>query len=87
MRWKFDIDTVFIKMLKGRENYKETLEFKSAFLDYLEGDWKQAANKFKEILYKNPIMSPSNSLYNYIKKLNFIVPKNWRGHRLISEII
>ena len=60
--------------------------WENAIYFYKNGNWEKAKKYFEDCLEEDNNDGPANTLYNYIKKLNFKSPENWKGERdLVSK--
>ena len=52
---------------------------------YLDGDWKTARALFSKCLKINPSDGPSETIFEYMNRLDFKVPENWKNCREMTE--
>ena len=70
-------------------NIKRPSEFLSKFIkgfnSYIEGNWMNAMDLFKECLILDPNDGPTKNLSNFISSYNNIKPSSWMGYRILSS--
>ena len=81
-----DEDLDLNKIIIKKKNYKEFYElFENGINSYYSANWKISAESFEKCLEIMPKDGPSKSLYNYLKKHEFMAPKTWPGFRELTE--
>eukprot|EP00070_Physeter_catodon_P037065 XP_028343959.1 uncharacterized protein LOC112063197 [Physeter catodon] len=62
------------------------VEYRAAFCRYVEGNWINAAEKFRKCLELVPSDGPSKALLSYMETFDCKAPEGWRGYRVIPAL-
>ena len=72
-------------IFENRMSEKFYSKFTSGFDNYISGKWQEAKNKFSKCLQFYPNDGPTNTLYDFIEKHDFVAPSNWKGYRELTS--
>ena len=75
----------FMELLKTKRNNKFYSSWKSGIENYKEGNFKQAAEHFKQCLSIEPNDGPAKTLLKYFEKINYVTPQGWKGVRELTS--
>ena len=59
--------------------------FEDGFNDYIDGEWKEAAQNLEKARYLDKSDGPTKTILDYIKKLEYKAPDNWDGYRVLTS--
>ena len=59
--------------------------FEDGFNDYIDGEWKEAAQNLEKARYLDKSDGPTKTILDYIKKLEYKTPDNWDGYRVLTS--
>ena len=59
--------------------------FEDGFNDYIDGEWKEAAQNLEKARYLDKSDGPTKTILDYIKKLHYKAPTNWDGYRVLTS--
>ena len=59
--------------------------FEDGFSDYIDGEWKDAAQNLEKARYLDKWDGPTKTILDYIKKLKYKAPSNWDGYRVLTS--
>ena len=59
--------------------------FEDGFSDYIDGEWKEAAQFLEKARYLDKSDGPTKTILDYIRSLNLIPPSNWDGYRVLTS--
>ena len=59
--------------------------FEDGFNDYIDGEWKEAAQFLEKARYLDKSDGPTKTILNYIKSLGLKPPDNWDGYRVLTS--
>ena len=86
------IGEIYLKQSKGlRQLLKKTKSdifyqyFEDGFGDYIDGEWKDAAQNLEKARYLDKSDGPTKTILDYIKKLDYKAPSNWDGYRVLTS--
>ena len=86
------IGEIYLKQSKGlRQLLKRTKSdifyqyFEDGFNDYIDGEWKEAAQNLEKARYLDKSDGPTKTILDYIKKLEYKAPSNWDGYRVLTS--
>ena len=92
LKIKYSLGEIYLKQSKGlRELLKHNKSdmfyscFEDGFSDYIDGEWKEAAQFLEKARYLDKSDGPTKTILDYIKSLNFIPPNNWDGYRVLTS--
>ncbi len=86
------IGEIYLKQSKGLSKLlKKTKSdifyqyFEDGFGDYIDGEWKDAAQNLEKARYLDKSDGPTKTILDYIKKLHYKAPTNWDGYRVLTS--
>ena len=89
---KISLGESYLKQSKGlRQLLKPTKSdmfytcFEDGFNDYIDGEWKEAAQFLEKARYLDKSDGPTKTILSYIKSLNLKPPDNWDGYRVLTS--
>ena len=89
---KLSLGESYLKQSKGlRQLLKPTKSdmfytcFEDGFNDYIDGEWKEAAQFLEKARYLDKSDGPTKTILSYIKSLNLKPPDNWDGYRVLTS--
>ncbi len=89
---KLTLGESYLKQSKGlRQLLKPTKSdmfytcFEDGFNDYIDGEWKEAAQFLEKARYLDKSDGPTKTILSYIKSLNLKPPDNWDGYRVLTS--
>ena len=92
LNYKYSLGEIYLKQSKGlRELLKHNKSelfyncFYDGFNDYIDGEWKEAAQFLEKARYLDKSDGPTKTILDYIKSLNLEPPNNWDGYRVLTS--
>jgi hypothetical protein len=92
LKIKYTLGEIYLKQSKGlRELLKHNKSdmfytcFEDGFSDYIDGEWKEAAQFLEKARYLDKSDGPTKTILDYIRSLNLIPPSNWDGYRVLTS--
>ncbi len=89
---KLSLGESYLKQSKGlRQLLKPTKSdmfytcFEDGFNDYIDGEWKEAAQFLEKARYLDKSDGPTKTILSYIKSLHLKPPENWDGYRVLTS--
>ena len=89
---KLSLGESYLKQSKGlRQLLKPTKSdmfytcFEDGFNDYIDGEWKEAAQFLEKARYLDKSDGPTKTILSYIKSLDLKPPENWDGYRVLTS--
>ena len=89
---KISLGESYLKQSKGlRQLLKPTKSdmfytcFEDGFNDYIDGEWKEAAQFLEKARYLDKSDGPTKTILSYIKSLDLKPPENWDGYRVLTS--
>lgn len=83
------LETTEFKKILGFPRQPEYIDFKSVFEygieSYLNGDWAKAKDFFNQALDFRPYDGPTNTIYEFIKSYEFVLPDTWKNCRELVD--
>lgn len=76
-------------IMKMRDKYSEEFfdKFSSAFTNYQNGNWEEAARQLEQTRFFNIIEDgPSSALLSFMKTCGGQAPTDWRGYRIYEDL-
>jgi len=73
-------------MFSSFKNAKFVSIFNSGMRHYIDGNWEKARAELENAEKSKGIPDyPSRSLLKYMSEHGYVAPKDWKGHRALTE--
>jgi hypothetical protein len=88
----YTIGEIYLKQSKGLRQLLKQIKsdmfytcFEDGFNDYIDGEWKEAAQFLEKARYLDKSDGPTKTILDYIKSLDYKPPTNWDGYRVLTS--
>ena len=92
MRYNYTLGEIYLKQSKGLRQLLKQIKsdmfytcFEDGFNDYIDGEWKEAAQFLEKARYLDKSDGPTKTILDYIKSLDYKPPTNWDGYRVLTS--
>ncbi len=83
---------IYLKQSKGLRQLLKQIKsdmfytcFEDGFNDYIDGEWKEAAQSLEKARYLDKSDGPTKTILDYIKSLDYTPPNDWDGYRVLTS--
>ncbi len=92
MKYNYTLGEIYLKQSKGLRQLLKQIKsdmfytcFEDGFNDYIDGEWKEAAQFLEKARYLDKSDGPTKTILDYIKSLDYKPPTNWDGYRVLTS--